>query len=235
MPTLLLLSDTHGKHREVTLNGPSDWVDYHQTGITDPAQIDLLIHAGDIGAEGPEGIQVFLDFCRWLEALPMREKLFIGGNHDFMLERTPALSRHLHQETAPGCVYLQNEEATLAGQRIFASPVTEIFQYMAFNRADDARKELWGHIDPSVQVLVTHGPPKGGRSTMLDGRDIGDRYLAERLRALQREASALRLHVYGHAHSGYGVSYREGVLEVNAALCDEKNKLVNKPILISLP
>jgi hypothetical protein len=42
--------------------------------------------------------------------------------------------------------------------------------------------------------------------------------------------------VFGHIHSGWGLSQKEGLetLFVNAAICDEKYAAVQKPILIEL-
>ncbi len=233
MPTLLLLSDTHHQHRQVSLTGPDDWVDYHQTGITQPENIDLVIHAGDIGMEGPMSGTVALDFLEWFSRLPMREKLFIGGNHDFFLEKASYVShlllgyKNVH--------YLENDVTYLAGLRIFGSPVTPVFHHMAFNWTVERRARLWGNIDAGVDVLLTHGPPTYARGLMGDGRDIGDPVLAHMLERLTTGPNHLRLHVHGHAHSAYGVSDNGRYLSVNAALCNEQNQLVNKPILISLP
>ncbi len=233
MPTLLLLSDTHQQHREVSLAGPQDWVDYHHTGITRPEDIDAVIHAGDVGMEGPGSGTITLDFLDWFSRLTIRQKLFIGGNHDFFLEKANYL-RHLLLGY-PNIRYLENDVAYLAGMRIFGSPVTPVFQHMAFNWDEQRRSRLWGHIDAGVEVLITHGPPSNARGLMEDGRDIGDPILANHLQRLTSGYNYLQLHVYGHVHSAYGVTEHPSYLSVNAALCNEQNQLVNKPILISLP
>ena len=61
---ILHLSDTHGKHRE----------------LTDMPPADVLVHSGDFTLAG--GDMEALDFIEWLCDLPYKHKIFIAGNHD---------------------------------------------------------------------------------------------------------------------------------------------------------
>jgi len=61
--TVVLLSDTHGRHRDV-----------------DVPDGDLLIHAGDFTFFGNRDDAV--DFNDWLGGLPHPHKVVVAGNHD---------------------------------------------------------------------------------------------------------------------------------------------------------
>merc|ERR1711959_522536 len=56
-------SDTHGKHRDVTV-----------------PEGDVFIHAGDFTEFGKE--EDVLDFNEWLGELPHKHKFVINGNHE---------------------------------------------------------------------------------------------------------------------------------------------------------
>ena len=59
------VSDTHGRHRELTPLLPAG---------------DVLLHAGDFCASGE--LEEVRDFARWLRDLPYGWKVVIAGNHD---------------------------------------------------------------------------------------------------------------------------------------------------------
>jgi hypothetical protein len=106
---------------------------------------------------------------------------------------------------------------------------------------------------PGVDIMMTHGPPKG----ILDQCEQGSMGCDNLLRAADRARP--RLYCFGHIHEGYGAklitwesgkedskanSYPEGhtvpisfgkeTLMVNAAIRDGKNEAVNAPWLIDL-
>ena len=65
--TILHISDTHGRHKEL--------------GVLPPA--DILVHTGDLSNYGSE--DEVLSAIEWLMTLPYRHKIFVAGNHDFCL------------------------------------------------------------------------------------------------------------------------------------------------------
>jgi predicted phosphohydrolase len=69
---LVLLSDTHQRHREV--------------GVPDG---DIFIHAGDFTMFS-ESMEAVVDFNDWLGELPHRFKALVAGNHEFFLEADPS-------------------------------------------------------------------------------------------------------------------------------------------------
>lgn len=193
---VVLISDTHDRHEELEV----------------PA-CDVLIHAGDFSRRGK---QLELEsFLSWFASRPAREKVFIAGNHDFICEKEPVLTRTLAHEA--GVHYLDDEEALICGLRLWGSPVTPRFGGMAFNR--DRGADIlthWNLIPEGLDVLVTHGPPKGlGDRTFL-GAHVGCADLLARVRQVRP-----RLHVFGHIHESPGEHTLPDVPTrfINAANC----------------
>lgn len=92
---------------------------------------DILIHAGDFTGFGSRD-QV-IHFNNFLSTLNHPHKVVIAGNHDisFDLENYDSLWSHFSRkredpveirQQLTNCIYLQDEEVTLLGFRIFGSP-----------------------------------------------------------------------------------------------------------------
>ena len=195
---IVCLADTHGRHHRLRI--PSG---------------DILLHAGDFTEAGEPGeIDLFLD---WLAGLPHERKIFVAGNHEFYVEEHAAYFA-AQVRCIPGLVYLEDSGAEIDGVRFWGSPVTPRYFDWAFNRTRGPEiRTHWDLIPRDVNVLLTHGPPAG----------IGDRNYAGQhegcadLRAAVARLPHLRLHVFGHIHTGCGV-YRDGTTTfVNAAVLDD--------------
>ena len=78
---VVVLSDTHGKHRE----------------LSPLPEADLVVHAGDFATIGTEA--EVLDFLNWFCDLPHRHKVFVCGNHDepLLSGRVSGLPNNCHQ------------------------------------------------------------------------------------------------------------------------------------------
>ena len=96
--------------------------------------------------------------------------------------------------------YLCDQSTELDGQVIHGSPWTPTFFDWAFMRDDPDLAERWELIPAQVDVLVTHGPPRGFGDRSDRDTSEGSATLLERLQRLER----LRLHVYGHIHEDPG-------------------------------
>jgi Icc-related predicted phosphoesterase len=203
---IVLLSDTHRRHAEIAV--PDG---------------ELLIHAGDFSGHGTRSqIQAFDD---WLGTLPHPHKVVIAGNHDFLFEKVD--NPHALLKNAR---YLQDEEVVIGGLRIWGSPWQPRFFDWAFNldRGEPLR-QIWEKVPSGIDILVTHGPPKG----ILDRVDRGGEVGCEELRrALPRIRP--RLHVFGHIHEAYGQLHLDGTHFVNAASCDLHYKPVHPPVVVDL-
>ena len=201
------LSDTHLRH----------------AGLAVPAG-DVLLHAGDLTASGTESEIAAAE--GWLASLPHRFKVVIAGNHDFALERGPAQARKL----LPSVTYLQDEEVEIEGLRIWGSPWQPWFLDWAFNLERGADiKAKWDLIPSGIDVLLTHGPPRGILDRTASGDDAG---CADLLAALARVRP--RVHVFGHIHEGSGTQTCDGMRFVNASICDLGYRPVNPPRVFDL-
>lgn len=203
---IVCLSDTHGRHRDLRV--PDG---------------DLLLHAGDLTRRGEkEEIQAV---NAWLAGLPHPAKVVIAGNHDFAFERDPEARTWLTAAT-----YLQDEEVTVGGLRIWGSPWQPRFFDWAFNadRGEELRR-IWARIPQGIDVLLTHGPPLGVLDRTVHGEEVGCADLADAVRRVRP-----RLHVFGHIHEGAGRHDSGGVISVNAASLDVRYRPVNPPIVVDL-
>lgn len=173
---------------------------------------DMLLHAGDLTSKGSFAeLQSQLD---WLNSLPHRHKVVIGGNHDLLLD--PAfVSRfpdriYEGEGTARsdldwgGIVYLNNSTARLEfgpdnghcsrSLTVYGSPWTEQMGVFAFQYPPV--RAVWPDaIPPGTDVVLTHGPPRGYL-------DEGGKGCPRLLRELRRARP--RLAVFGHVHGGHG-------------------------------
>jgi Icc-related predicted phosphoesterase len=176
---IALLSDTHMIHRRVAV-----------------PEVDALIHAGDFTRRGSR--EETVAFLGWLAVQPAPTKVLVAGNHDWFAERRPDEIRALAAEH--GVTYLMDEETRLGDLRLWGSPVTPRFRNMAFNR-DRGRviRGHWDRIPDGLDLLVTHGPPRGAGDRMFLGARVGCDDLTAAVRARRP-----RYHVFGHIHEGRG-------------------------------
>lgn len=175
---------------------------------------DVLIHAGDLTQSGTfEELQAALD---WLIKQPHAVKVVIAGIHDLLLDPgfsckgSSSLSSRsrpdqktageLCQSLAWGdLVYLEDSEHTVTcpnGRRlrVYGSPHSPRHGNWAFQYP--RTKDIWaGRIPQGIDVLVTHGPPRGH----LDLLNLGCVHLLRQLWETRP-----RLHVFGHVHEGAG-------------------------------
>jgi Icc-related predicted phosphoesterase len=106
-----------------------------------------------------------------------------------------------------------------------------------------ARSELdvvWQSITSDIDILITHGPPKGILDVTLDieSREpthVGSRSL--RLQVLDRIKP--QIHAFGHIHDekaivNFGSVVREGVQFINCSCCDIGGRFKNNGMLIEI-
>jgi Icc-related predicted phosphoesterase len=190
MLTLVLMSDTHGLHDEVTVP-PGD----------------ILLHAGDFTEVGGfEEVERFNDF---LGRLPHPHKIIIAGNHDMCFEDEPERARRL----ITNAIYLQDQAVEVEGIKFYGSPWQPWFFDWAFNlpRGIDLERK-WAMIPENTDVLITHGPPHGIGDANWLGEKVGCQDLRERLRQVRP-----RLHVFGHIHEARGMWEIDATTFVNAS------------------
>jgi len=179
------ISDTHGHHNLLTI----------------PEGVDMVIHSGDHGNSktGPISNNECRDSIEWLASLYIQHKVIIAGNHDIAFERGMIKKQELAEK---GISYLFNEELMIGGLKIWGSPYTPSFgEGWAFNRKRDKLHDLWAEIPEDVDIIITHGPPKG----ILDHSysPIGNIYERCGCQALKSRVLQLnaKLVCFGHIHN----------------------------------
>jgi Icc-related predicted phosphoesterase len=215
--------------------------DTHESFFKKIPDGDVLIHAGDFTYTGEEAR--VKEFNNWLGEQPHKHKIVIAGNHEITFEKeyyNKKWSRFHSEKSDPeyaknqltNCVYLEDSEITIDGVRFYGSPWQPEFEDWAFNvKSQAAIKKYWDDIPIGVDVLITHGPPKGhGGKTMRRRDDVGCPVLLDTI--LNRVKPAL--HVSGHIHEGYGVSRQGDIYFVNASSMNYRYDLVNQPVVVDL-
>lgn len=213
MIKITCISDTHGQHGEVKLDGG-----------------DILIHAGDIAATRGD-IYELRHFLSWMSEQDYQHKIFIAGNHDFLFQDYPEEIAEL-LKGYPKLTYLSDSSVSAMGLNIYGSPWQPWFHSWAFNLQRDGEEieQKWQAIPVDTDILVTHGPPHSIGDRTQRGELAGCQKLYERLHQLKR----LKLHVCGHIHEGYGTQYLDDLCLVNASVCNLQYAPINPPINLDL-
>jgi Icc-related predicted phosphoesterase len=213
---IILLSDTHQKHHELTL-----------------PEADIIIHAGDISGRG--SYAAVENFLQWFSKQKANYMVFIAGNHDIGLEN-PQWDMIRLLEYYPEITYLNNSGTIIEGINIFGSPVSPTFgRGWAFNR--DRGQEIkaeWDKIPEGTDILITHSPPYGKGDLLIprhrrsnEDPNVGCRDLLDAIKRVRPSIS-----LSGHIHSGYGVIVEDGITYINAAVLNDDYMYVNPPIII---
>lgn len=177
----------------------SDTHTYHGL-LTVPEGIDMVIHSGD--ATNPRvpyaSEQEMLNFISWYSSLPIKHKVFVAGNHDLCIERNFITKIDFMKN---GIVYLENDYIEVEGLKIWGSPFTPSFgEGWAFNKKRSALHDLWKQIPDDVDIVVTHGPPKGILDLAYHQLNCiefcGDEALRKRMYLLNP-----KLCLFGHIHN----------------------------------
>lgn len=217
MTKIVCISDTHGQH-----------------GRLQVPDGDIVVHSGDMTSHGY--LDQFGDFLDWFSSLPHSHKILIAGNHDFCLDpKTRNLSTvNKAISMIPNNVhYLNDTGITVGGINFWGSPIQPWFFNWAFNRfPGNEIMRHWNKIPEDTDILITHGPPWGGRAgiTKRTGEDIGCRDLTEKLKKLPRVSHV----ICGHIHEGYGIWEYEFGMVLNCSVLDVKSRLANSPIVFEL-
>ena len=180
-------------------------------------------------------------FRAFLERLGMEKVLWVGGNHDFVLEHPVSPL----EDDLRDC-YLQDEVKERSGLKVFGSPWSCPFNNWAFQLEECIAHSIYKGITEDIDIVVTHGPPwkhgdKVCHKTKKDGtpltpefvRHTGSKVLFNRLLEMQP-----KLVVTGHIHEDYGVHpIINGEINVpvaNVSVLDGEYELVNKPMVFEL-
>ena len=121
---IVLLSDTHGKHRLLEI----------------PEDVDIIIHCGDACNDGDSA--QLADFFDWFSNLQIPYRIFVNGNHDLPFELEPDLAVKL---VPSNVIWLNDESKTINGIKIKAVSPFFYFQELDLSEKVDI---LLSHAPP---------------------------------------------------------------------------------------
>ncbi|KAI1475952.1 hypothetical protein K445DRAFT_378679 [Daldinia sp. EC12] len=208
---------------------------------------DVAIHCGDL-TEGSK-IEEFKTSLKLLKRIDAPLKLVIAGNHDITVDvplfrKKVAEHPDVQQEDVEkfyggfGDVHRLFEEARGDGVvlleegthrfelsngarlTVYSSPFTPSLRDGGFHYSPEEGHDF--SIEKGVDVVITHGPPRGIMDFTVYGRREG---CPELLRSIARARP--KLHCFGHIHEGWGaklVTWREKINEAPSHFADIDNE-----------
>lgn len=100
---------------------------------------------------------------------------------------------------------------------------------VSLTSAVDSLEECWARIPNGVDILMTHGPPKG-RCDKCWNQHGGDPVL---LAAVERVAP--RFHIFGHLHESYGTCTVGPTTFINASSTTFLDDVFHRPVVFDVP
>ncbi len=191
------ISDTHGMHSQLPI----------------PEGIDMVIHAGDVSntRDSQTNMKEVYHFLEWFRALNIPKKVLIAGNHDTSIERGYHPLKKMDSKLE-NITYLEHDTVCVSGIHIFGSPYTPTFgSGWAYNRDRGKLDAYWKHLPDDLDILITHGPPKGildlsiNRSGIIE--QCGDSCLLNHVLRVTP-----KVHIFGHIHN-YKNCINQGIRE----------------------
>lgn len=173
-----------------------------------------------------------LEFVPWTDLLPYNKVLFIGGNHDFFLEKLHHKNEEYvwdekHQiwtkqwcwrspsavlkQLLPGnnkskhkLVYLCDNSVEIEGKRFYGTPWISNLERWAFYLPNDQLKARYNNIPKQFDVLMTHMPPKLSGVGQVQQRSSFNAYVDFGSQALADVIISrdIKWSISGHIHSG---------------------------------
>jgi Icc-related predicted phosphoesterase len=210
------ISDTHNQHKKIIV-----------------PKSDIIIHAGDFTSRGYSG--EVEDFLKWYSKQDAEYKVLVLGNHEVELSKKPFQEIQQLVEDH-GIILLHNSHVTIAGLKIYGSPFSNEFgRGWAYNANERLLAQMYEHIEPDIDILVTHGPAKG-KLDLCPGGHVGSQSLAYWIDSVPWK---LKLHVTGHIHESRGVGWDKtdtySYITVNAAMCGiPYSDLLVNPITVEI-
>ncbi len=200
---ITIISDTHSYHKSIT---------------NKIKQCDMVIHCGDMSSVGY--IHEITAFSNWMDKLPAHYKIFIAGNHDRSFDNNESLAI---ASVSPSVIYLRDSMVEIEGIKIYGTPSQPEFCNWAFNHTDEQQDQYFSLIPEGVDILITHCPPYGILDTLESGEQVGSKVLLKHLDRVKP-----KFHCFGHIHCSNGILVKDGTTYINASICTEQYRPLNK-------
>ena len=219
-------------------------------------ECDVVCCAGDISpleyqSDQTQMVSWFcLEFLPWVEKLPCKKFIMVGGNHDFFLQNihrrlidesdgyrryTWRSASDVMKKLLPGnlrgkynkLVYLCDSSFEYEGKRFYGTPwITDLSRW-AFYLDNDSLMEKYKNIPKKCDVIITHMPPKiEGLGEVIQGGcfNTGENYGSQELAEVLKTKD-FKYALCGHVHSGQHLPVDlDGKKLVNVSLKNEDYK-----------
>jgi len=208
---LWFISDTHCKH----------------DGLEIP-DVDAVIHCGDESTHGNAWMNESeaRKFFEWYSALPIPTRIFVPGNHSTAIEQGL-----IRASDYPTVTFLIHEQTEWNGLKIFGTPYTPMFFDWAYMKPRSELDAVWQSIPDDIDILITHGPPKGIFDVTGDMRTgepvhVGSKSLTQHV----EQRIKPKIHAFGHIHDERGISNFGSITRgetqfINCACCNLSGQL----------
>ena len=173
---------------------------------------DILIFAGDWCGSG-ESLYETYKFTNWFRELPYEYKVAIPWNHDIFCENNESYCKVLFKEA--GATLLVDEMIELKGLKIYGTPWCPEFNNWAYMKEEKDLKLIFKQIPENLDILITHTPPK----TICDPNGYGSEVLFKKIKKIKP-----KIHIFGHAHEGYGFTKTINTKFYNVSVCSDSDK-----------
>jgi Icc-related predicted phosphoesterase len=177
----------------------SDTHTYHDL-LKIPEGIDMVIHSGDCSnPRDPYNNEPEVrEFIHWFKSLPIKHKVYVAGNHDTSIEKRLVTKKDFEDYNIH---YLEDDLVIIEGVMIYGNPYTPNFGNWSFMKDRVKLDRYWNQAMPAyVDILVTHGPPKGILDKSYSREDVlemcGDKSLLNKVLEIQPA-----YHLFGHIHN----------------------------------
>lgn len=177
-------------------------------------------------------------FIPWINDLKCDKVIFIAGNHDLALERSPAyeIADFFSENTNGKAVYLCNNSVEYKDKIIFGTPCCSIFGNWAFMYENDILKQKFSRMPENCDIVISHNPPYGACDRLLQTPylaskgNLGSHVLMEVV--LEKKPKKL---ICGHLHSGSHCWEQLGdTMVCNVSLIDEDYQPDYEPLKFSI-
>lgn len=203
---VVCISDTHMKHEQLKV--PDG---------------DILIHSGDaLGYGSKNELSIFNS---WFGDLPHKHKIYVPGNHDRYIEEEPEEARSI----LTSATMLIDESFDIDGFKFYGSPWTPIFRSWSFMQYEHDLGTIFFNIPNYLDVLITHGPPRG----ILDSNAQGERCGSPALHSYVKQRNP-KFHVFGHIHESAGIEQTSNTTFINASNLNGIYQVTNAPQVFEL-
>lgn len=200
-------------------------------------ECDLMIIAGDICPVSDHSVMfqklwIEDNFINWARKQPVKNVVWVAGNHDFICQTDKRYDYHHILDDRDNSVtihYVNCATVKIDDLNIWGSPWSNEFGPWAFMTNELQLERIYEDIPENIDVIISHGPPKGLCDFTEDEIHAGSS-------ALRRTLSRVkpRLCVTGHIHEGYGVARFGDTKIINASIMTAEYQPTNKPIMVEI-